>query len=220
VGAIVATTAVIVVYLAPRVTILLSSLPVPRVPTAGEPLDDIETQGGTAVDGVNAIGKQVIPTEEGMTDRVWRATEYLTGIVAAAAIVAVAGCYLTVGASDDFYWQGTAFAFAVATVLCLRGRSHHDLVQSATLISGGLIIPLVVIVKTATFVSGWQVNAAIALVALTAVVALCGMVAPTLDFSPVMRRRVEVIEVIAIALVFPLACWIIGIYTFLRELQV
>jgi type VII secretion integral membrane protein EccD len=220
VGAIVATTAVIVVYLAPRVTILLSSLPVPRVPTAGEPLDDIETQGGTAVDGVNAIGKQVIPTEEGMTDRVWRATEYLTGIVAAAAIVAVAGCYLTVGAGDDFYWQGTAFAFAVATVLCLRGRSHHDLVQSATLISGGLIIPLVVIVKTATFVSGWQVNAAIALVALTAVVALCGMVAPTLDFSPVMRRRVEVIEVIAIALVFPLACWIIGIYTFLRELQV
>jgi hypothetical protein len=93
-------------------------------------------------------------------------------------------------------------------------------VQSATLIGCGLIIPLLVIVETASFVSGWQVNAAIALVALTAIVALCGMVAPTLDFSPVMRRRVEVIEVIAIALIFPLACWIVGIYTFLRELQV
>jgi hypothetical protein len=93
-------------------------------------------------------------------------------------------------------------------------------VQSATLISGGLIIPLVVIVKTAISVSGWQVNAAVALVALTAIVALCGLLAPTLDFSPVMRRRVEVIEFVAIALVFPLACWIIGIYTLLRELRI
>ena len=54
VGALLATAAVIVVYLAPRATILLSRLPVPPVPTAGEPLDDIETQGGTAVEGVNA----------------------------------------------------------------------------------------------------------------------------------------------------------------------
>ena len=89
VGALLATAAVIVVYLAPRATILLSRLPVPPVPTAGEPLDDIETQGGTAVEGVNALGKQVIPTEEGMADRVRRAREYLTGIVAAAALLAV-----------------------------------------------------------------------------------------------------------------------------------
>ena len=47
----------IVVYLAPRVTIALSKLPIPRVPTAGEPLDDIETQGGTTVEGVNAVGQ-------------------------------------------------------------------------------------------------------------------------------------------------------------------
>ena len=66
VGALLATVAVIVVYLAPRVTILLSKLPIPRVPTAGEPLDDIETQGGTTVEGVNAVGKQIIPTEEGL----------------------------------------------------------------------------------------------------------------------------------------------------------
>jgi len=220
VGAFLTTVSVIVVYMAPRVTVLLSSMPVPRVPTAGEPLDDIETQGGTAVEGVNAIGKQVIPTEEGMTDRVWQATEYLTGIVAAAAMAAAVGCYLVVDVGNGFYWQGAAFAFVVATVLCLRGRSHHDLIQSAVLIACGMAIPLVVIAKTAAFVDAWQVNAAITLVALTVVLILCGVVAPTLEFSPVMRRRVEIVEYLAIGLVFPLACWIIGLYAYFRGLRV
>jgi type VII secretion integral membrane protein EccD len=220
VGAILATAAVIVVNLAPRVTILLSGLPVPRVPTAGEPLDDVETQGGMAVEGVNAIGKQIIPTEEGMGDRVWRATEYLTGMVAGAAMAAVVGCGLAIDMSDGFHWERATFAIAVATVLCLRGRSHHHLVQSAVLIAGGLIIALAVIVRTATFVDGWQVQAAVALVALTLLLVLCGLVAPSLEFSPVMRRRVEIVEYVAIALVFPLACWIIGLYGYFRELRI
>jgi type VII secretion integral membrane protein EccD len=208
------------VYLAPRATIMLSRLPVPRVPTAGEPLDNIETQGGTAVEGVNAIGKQVIPTEEGMTDQVRRARDQLTGIVAAAATFAVFGCFLALDVSNGFFWQGTVFAVAVATVLCLRGRSHHDLAQSAVLIGGGLGIALTVIVKTATFVEGWGVNAAIALVVLTALLVLCGLIAPRLEFSPVMRRRAEILEYIAIALIFPLACSIVRLYPFFRELRV
>ena len=68
-------------------------------------------------------------------------------------------------------------------------------------------------------VSGWQVNAAVALVALTAIVALCGLVAPTLDFSPVMRRRVEVIEFVAIALVFPQPAGSLASHVF-RELRI
>lgn len=220
IGAILATAAVVVVYLAPRTTITLSKLPVPRVPTAGEPLDDIETQGGTTVEGVNAIGKQVIPTEEGMAERVRRANEYLTGILAAAGVAAIVGCYLAVDVSNGFFWQGTAFSVAVATVLCLRGRSHHDLVQSATLIGAGLIIALAMIVKTATNLDGWQVDSTLMLVALLALVVCTGLVAPRLEFSPVMRRRVEILEIIAIGLVFPLACWIIRLYAFFRELRI
>jgi type VII secretion integral membrane protein EccD len=220
VGTISATVAVIVVYLAPRVTISLSRLPVPRVPTAGEPLQDIETMGGTAVEGVSAVGKQVIPTEEGMTERVRRASEYMSGIVAAAAILAIVGCYLAVDVSAGFFWQGTAFAVAVATVLCLRGRSHHDLIQSAVLIGGGLVIAFAVIVKTATHVDGWQVNAALALVALTVLSILCGLVAPRVEFSPVMRRWVEILEYVAIGLVFPLAGSIIGLYAYFRGLRI
>ncbi|MEC4764904.1 type VII secretion integral membrane protein EccD [Mycobacterium sherrisii] len=220
VGAILATVAVIAVYLSPRSTIVLSRLPVPRVPTAGEPLDDIETQGGTAVEGVSAVGKQVIPTEQGMTDRVRRARDQLTGLVAAAGMLAIVGCYLVLGEDHEFYWQGSLFVAAVATVLCLRGRSHHDLAQSAVLIGGGLLIGLITIVKTATFVDGGRVNAAIALAVLTLLLLACGLIAPGREFSPVLRRQVEVIEYIAIALVFPLLCWIVGLYTFFRQLRI
>ncbi|MUL78861.1 type VII secretion integral membrane protein EccD [Mycolicibacterium sp. CBMA 226] len=218
-GAALATAAVIVVYLSPRATIVLSRLPIPRVPTAGEPLDDIDTAGGTTVDGVDAVGKQVIPTEEDMTDQVRRANEYLSGILVASAAAALVGCYLVVHAAVGFFWQGTAFAVTVAVVLCLRGRSHHDLVQSATLIAAGLLVVLVAILADATAVGGWRMPAALALVMLTALVLGCGLVAPRLDFSPVQRRLVEIVEYLAIALVFPLAFWIMGAYAYFRELH-
>lgn len=220
VGAVLATVAVIVVYQAPRATIVLSGLPVPRVPTAGEPLDDIETEGGTAVEGVQAVGKQIIPTEEGMAERVRRARDRLTGIVTAAAGLACAGCYFAVDVSNGFFWQGTAFAAAVAVVLSLRGRSHHDLAQSAALIGGGLLITLMVIVKTAVAVPGFQTIAAAALVAVTVLFVVCGLVAPAIEFSPVMRRWAELGEYAGVVLIFPLACWIIRVYAFFREMRI
>jgi type VII secretion integral membrane protein EccD len=220
IGALLATVAVIMVYLAPRVTILLSKLPIPRVPTAGEPLDDIETQGGTTVEGVNAVGKQIIPTEEGLIEQVRRANEYLTGILVAAALAAVVGSYLAVDVSNGFFWQGTAFAAAVATVLCLRGRAHHDLVQSATLIGSGLVIAIAVIVKAGINLDGWQLRATVALIALMLLVVACGLVAPRLEFSPVTRRRVEILEYIAVASLFPLCFWIVRLYAFFRELRI
>jgi type VII secretion integral membrane protein EccD len=220
VGAVLGTVAVIVVYLAPRATIILSKLPIPRVPTAGEPLDDIETQGGTTVEGVNAVGKQIIPTEEGMIARVRRANGYLTGILIAAALAAVVGSYLAVDVSNGFFWQGTVFAVVVATVLCLRGRSHHDLIQSASLIAAGMVTALAMIVKTGLFLDGWQVYAVVALIVLAALLVACGLVAPRLEFSPVLRRQVEILESLSIALIFPLCCWIIRLYAFFRELRI
>ncbi|QZH61490.1 type VII secretion integral membrane protein EccD [Mycolicibacterium farcinogenes] len=220
VGALLATVAVIVVYLAPRVTIGLSKLPIPRVPTAGEPLDDIETQGGPTVEGVNAIGKQIIPTEEDLISRVRRANQHLTGILVAAALAAPIGCYLAVDVTNGFYWQATVFAFMVATVLCLRGRGHHDLVQSATLIGSGLVIAVAVVLKTALYVEGWQVRAVVVLLALMVLILACGLVAPLREFSPVARRQVEILEYIAVGSLFPLCFWIIRVYAFFRELRI
>jgi type VII secretion integral membrane protein EccD len=220
IGALLATTSMIVVYLAPRVTILLSKLPLPPVPTAGEPLDDIETQGGTTVEGVNAVGEQVVPTEEGMIGRVRTSNRHLTGIVVAATCSAVVGSYLAIDVSNGFFWQGTAFAIAISVVLCLRGRTHYDLVQSATLIGGGLLTGFALIVKTAAQLDDWRINAALAMVALMTLIVACGLIAPRLQFSPVMQRQVEILEYVAIALVFPLCFWIIRMYAFFRELSI
>jgi hypothetical protein len=49
--------------------------------------------------------------------------------------------------------------------------------------------------------------------------ALCGIVAPRLEFSPVMRRWVELLEYLAIAMVFPLCSWIVGLYSYVRALR-
>jgi type VII secretion integral membrane protein EccD len=216
-GAAVATVAVVVLYLAPRVTILLARLPLPRVPTAGEPLDDIDTHGGITVDGVGAVGLQAIPTEEHLLERVRLANDYLTGILISAGLTAASGCYLALDTSDGFSWQGPAFAVAVATALCLRGRSHHDLVQSATLIASGLGIAVLLIIETAA--QGWELQTGFAALALAGLSALCGIVAPRLEFSPVMRRWVELLEYLAIAMVFPLCFWIVGLYSYVRALR-
>jgi type VII secretion integral membrane protein EccD len=166
------------------------------------------------------VGKQVIPTEEGMIERIRPSNQYLTGIVVAATVAAVAGSYLAIDVSNGFFWQGTAFAITVACALCLRGRTHYDRIQSATLIGGGLLTGLALIVKTAAFVDGWQVNAALSLVAVMVLVVACGLIAPRLEFSPVMKRQVEILEYIAIAMLFPLCFWIIRLYAFFRELRV
>ncbi|WP_458318258.1 type VII secretion integral membrane protein EccD [Mycolicibacterium brisbanense] len=218
-GAAVATVAVVAFYLAPRVTILLARLPLPRVPTAGEPLDDIETHGGITVEGVGAVGLQTIPTEEHLLERVRLANDYLTGILISAGLTAAFGCYLALDTADGFSWQSTAFAVAVATALCLRGRTHHDLVQSATLIASGLGIAVLLIVKTAAHVPNWQIQSGFAAMALALLSVLCGIVAPRLEFSPVMRRWVELLEYLAIAMVFPLCFWIVGLYSYVRELR-
>ncbi|MDV3128474.1 type VII secretion integral membrane protein EccD [Mycobacterium sp. 21AC1] len=221
IGAVLASVAVVVVYLASGITIMASRLPVPRVPTAGEPLDDIEIQGGTAVDGVDALRaiSLIVPTEDEMIRRVRRASDYLTGVVAAAAAAAAAGAYLANDVDDGFHWQGAVFGIAVTTVLCLRGRSHHDLFQAATLIGSGLLTALLTVAKVAVFLPEWRVVAALALIAMTTIAVVCGVVAPKVEFSPVMRRIAELGEYLAVFAIVPLACWIIGVYAFFRGLR-
>jgi hypothetical protein len=108
----------------------------------------------------------------------------------------------------------------VAILLCLRGRGHHDLVQSAVLIGSGLVIAITVIVKTAAHVDNWQIQGTVALIALMALIVACGLVAPRREFSPVARRWVEIGEYVAIGLMFPLCFWVIRLYAFFRELRI
>lgn len=91
--------------------------------------------------------------------------------------------------------------------------------QAATLIGGGLLTALLVVVKVAVFLPEYRVQAAMALIVVTTVVVACGLVAPRIEFSPVMRRLAELGEYLAVGVIVPLACWIVGMYAFFRGLR-
>jgi hypothetical protein len=93
-------------------------------------------------------------------------------------------------------------------------------VQSATLIGSGLVIAIAIIVKTGLYVEGWQPRAVVTLIVLLALAVAFGLVAPRLEFSPVVRRRVEILEYIAVASLFPLCFWIVRLYAYFRELRI
>ena len=221
VGAVLTVIAIIAVSVAPRLTIALAKLPVPPVPTAGEPIDDIDTRGEPTVAGVNAVTTRSVPTVEGLNERIGRANAYLTGILAGASITVVVGVYLSVDTSTGhFYWQATVFAALAAAVLCLRGRTHHDLRQSAMMVGLGLVAALVIIVKSSLQLDDWTEWGFLCAVALGIVAFATGIVAPRFEFSPIARRYVEILEYILIGLMIPFAAWIMGVYGWVRGLDI
>jgi hypothetical protein len=92
-------------------------------------------------------------------------------------------------------------------------------VQAATLIGGGLLTALLVVVEVAVFLPEYRVQAAFALIVVCTLVVVCGLVAPSIEFSPVMRRLAELGEYLAVGVIVPLACWIVGMYAFFRGLR-
>lgn len=221
VGAVLGVTAVIAVSVAPRLTIGLAKLPVPPVPTAGEPIDDIDTRGEPTVQGVNAVTTRSVPTADGLNERIGRANAYLTGILAGASVSVAVGVYFSVDThTGHFYWQGTVFAALAAAVLCLRGRTHHDLRQSATMVGLGLVSALIIIVKSSVALTDWTQYGFLLAVALGVLAFGVGVVAPRFEFSPIARRYVEIAEYLMIGLMIPFAAWIMGVYAWVRGLDI
>jgi uncharacterized membrane protein len=54
---------------------------------------------------------------------------------------------------------------------------------------------------------------------LAAVAVYLGFVAPAMSFSPVVRRSVELLELLALVAIVPLTCWICGLYDAVRGLN-
>ena len=103
-------------------------------------------------------------------------------------------------------------------VLCLRGRSHSDLFQAATLIIGGSLVVIALLTGLAFGDSRWPViGFALGMVVVVAALVF-GVVAPHQDFSPVMRRWAEIGEYLLVALIVPLLLWLLDLYRIVREI--
>lgn len=216
--AILATVGLLTVCMASRATILLTKLPVPPVPTAGAPIDQDAFEPAPAIDGIGAIGAIALPKVDALERRSHLANAYLTGMTGGATAVT---CSAAVGAAaplSGFHAIPVAFAVVIGVVLCLRGRSHSDLTQAATQIVGGTLTVIAVVVSLAVSepsswaLAGFGIGTALALAAF-----VFGRIAPSYDFSPVLRRAAELFEYALLLTVIPLLLWILDLYQLARE---
>lgn len=218
VAAVVAAVGLLMIGLAPRATILLAKLPLPPVPTAGATLDTGDFEPRPAIEGIGAIGATALPKADALERRSYVANAYLTGIVGGLTAVTAVAAVLTAAPLSGFEWKDALFAAIIGAVLCLRGRSHTDLYQAASLIIGGSLVLVALFVGFSFGDDGWPlIGFAVGVVVLIAAL-LFGVVAPNQDFSPVMRRWAEIGEYILVALIVPLLLWLLDLYRIVREI--
>ncbi len=179
--------AVIGVAAAPGLAVAAAGVRVPRIPAAGEPFPDDPDPD----DPVDAVAS--------------RAGRLLDGMVAGWAAVLVAAAAPIAAGSPDGWSTGL---LAAATVLCLiQSRGHARLIPSAALGCAGAA--LLIGLALAQWDAGhWPI--ALLLIApplaATAVAAV-----PAARVTPTMRRVLELVEAVSIAVSLPLAAVVAGI---------
>ncbi|WP_188586495.1 type VII secretion integral membrane protein EccD [Gordonia jinhuaensis] len=218
-AAIIAVVALLVTLIAPRLTILFTRLPIPTVPSAGVNLETLEAPQHNNVNaGVSAIGALALPEATALEVRAKSANSYLSGLMLGSSVVTATAAVITAIPLHGFYWQGVVLAVLVSMALILRGRSHADLVQAATLIGVGLAGLLAVFALLAFSGGVWPVVGFGLAILIAVASGYFGVLAPRAEFSPVMRRIGEFAEYLMITATIPLAAWVLGVYGLARGL--
>jgi type VII secretion integral membrane protein EccD len=151
-----------------------------------------------------------------------RARGWLTSLVAAFSAAAALGA---IGAAAGSYFAGDRpslglwFAAITGGVLLLRARSHRDLTVSVQLVLAGTVTLSATSVIAALACPSRTPYLAAASMTLAAAALGLGFINPTMTFSPMGRRSVDLVEYLALAVIVPLACWICGIYSTARGMN-
>lgn len=182
----------------PRATALLAKLPAPVVPGTAEDLkEETDSVDFAAIERQTSV-----------------AHEYMTGLlVGCGAVVSISAVIAATGGPF-----GVILAVAATLALLLRARTYANGSQAIALVTMGTV--------AATGIGlGWiwaadppqrliWVFGTLALLATAALVV--GAVFPQRRFSPPMRRAVEIVEAVCIAIVLPIALGLLGLYDQLR----
>ncbi|MBF6171392.1 type VII secretion integral membrane protein EccD [Nocardia blacklockiae] len=202
----------------PRLAALLARLPIPPVPTAGAAIDPADHEPRPTIEGIGAIGATALPSAAGLGQRARTANQFQSGLVAAFTVAAAAGAF---GAADPLgsqRWQGITLAVITAVVLCLRGRSFADLTQAATLIAGGCLTFVLLLVGLAFGDVDYELLAPLLLLAFAAGAVGFGVIGPHVEVTPVTRRGIEIFEYLLLIAVLPLVLWIMDVYSTARNI--
>lgn len=172
---------------APGIGVAAAGVRVPRIPAAGEPFPEDPDPD----DPVDLVAS--------------RAGRLLDGIVAGAAVVLVAAAAPIATGAPGGWPVGL---LAAVTVLCLiQSRGHARLIPSAALgCAGAALLAGLALAQWET--GRWPVSLVLLapLLAATAIAAL-----PSTRVTPTMRRVLELVEAVTIAVSLPLAAVVAGV---------
>lgn len=209
IGGVAGALALAALSMAPRVSMLLSKLPLPPVPSPGTPIDPTEE---------DPDDHRALPTMDALRTKSERARMYLAGLVGATTLVTVVGMLTATDPSADSpYWPGIALALVAAAVLMFRSRTYVSAELAVTLVSGGAAILLLMMIGAAFTVEQPLAIFGAAMVMLIAALIL-GIIVPNQSATPPMRRAVELLEYAFVAAVVPLVFWVAELYTLVRAL--
>ena len=187
----------------PRLTIQLARLPLPNVPGSAE---DLKEDSG-------------FPDYRSIERRAGLAHEYMTGMIIGCGAAAAIGAIITAGKGDGW---AISFAIAATLVLLLRARTYANGSQAIALLATGML-------SAAGIMVGWLIGADTfdrllwvfgSLVLIAAAGLVFGVIFPEQRFSPPLRRTVEIIEAICIAVLLPLALAVMNLYGALRHANI
>ncbi|HEY0450501.1 type VII secretion integral membrane protein EccD [Actinophytocola sp.] len=187
----------------PRLTIQLARLPLPNVPGSAE---DLKEDTG-------------FPDYRSIERRAGLAHEYMTGMIIGCGVAAAISAIITAGKGDAW---AIAMAVAATLVLLLRARTYANGSQAIALLATGML-------SAAGIVIGWLIGADTfdrllwvfgSLVLIAAASLVLGVIFPDQRFSPPLRRTVEIIEAICIAVLLPLALAVMDLYGALRHVNI
>ncbi|MCT7658117.1 type VII secretion integral membrane protein EccD [Mycobacterium deserti] len=190
-GAVLATLALAVLSVAPRFSIAVTGIgpPPPSIDPTADTAPEVDTHSGIA------------------------AHRMLTGLVIGSSLTATLGTVLVASAGPFF--PAATFSAIIGFVLLLRARSHIDAMRRVALSIGGfLCVAACLAVCAVAFRAQAHIVAVVAAAAGAAALApACGVA-----ITPLMRRAADVTEYFVLAAVVPTACWVGGLFAWVRGL--
>jgi len=185
----------------PLISSWLGKLPVPALPDRPEDI----------------LADQPVPPREGVFAAVTRATELLTGLLLGAAVISVVSAAV-VTMSDST--SGKILAGVAAAAILLRGRLFPAARQRVPLMSGGIAILVLLVFSITTHASGAGARLLIlvALVIVAGLVLAGGLVYTKRSPSPYIGRLADIVDVLAIMALVPLACAVAGVFHIIQGL--
>jgi type VII secretion integral membrane protein EccD len=187
----------------PRVTIQLARLPLPNVPGSAE---DLKEDSG-------------FPDYRSIERRAGLAHEYMTGMIIGLGSATAISAIITASKGD--IWA-VLTAISATLVLLLRARTYANGSQAIALLATGMF-------SGAGFMIGWLLTSApgdrllwvfSSLLLIGAAALVLGVIFPEQRFSPPLRRTVEILEAVCIAVMLPLALAVMNLYGVLRHVNI